>query len=153
MTCDLLIIKHVSKSICEDYAKWILLAGSASDAGPRILSPKKQVSTLLGRGGILYIWQISFNTEVSFDWHCCRKVCLKSTCYFIVWPKLPSKKEKKQNINLNMGRLQTELPTELEANAKCALTMHSLSTGVKSNLILCNGLRAGAAHDIRLLLC
>lgn len=23
MTCDLLIIKHVSKTICEDHAKWI----------------------------------------------------------------------------------------------------------------------------------
>lgn len=43
-----------------------------------------------------------------------------------------------------MEGLQTELSTELEGNAKCALAMHSLS-----NLILCNGLRTGAAHDIR----
>lgn len=40
-----------------------------------------------------------------------------------------------------MEGLQTELSTELEGNAKCALAMHSLS-----NLILCNGLRTGAAH-------
>lgn len=44
MTCDLLIIKHVSKTICEDHAKWIFPLLTLDQA----FIPEKQVSTLLG---------------------------------------------------------------------------------------------------------
>lgn len=107
--------------------------GHFSDAGPGF-HPKKQGPGVLGCAGArlsgLALMPKSRLCVIGAE----RLICLEKTFFFLnlIRPKWP------KNTECHTGPV---LFTELEGNAKCAWNVHSLSTSVKPNLILCNGPR------------